>query len=82
MVMMFDTLKASRVLRDAGFDEAQADAIISAVSGSASDDIPTTDDLVKLEQRLTIRFGAMIGGATALILGGMGIATAVLLSAI
>ena len=44
--------------------------------------VATTDDLVKLEQRLTIRFGAMIGGATALLLGGMGIATAVLLSAI
>ncbi len=41
----------------------------------------TKDDLVSLEQRLTIRLFAVIGGATGVLLAGMAIATALILEA-
>ena len=85
MAMLFDTLHASRQLQDAGFGEAQADAIVTAFTSGILGDVATKEDLAaleeRLEQRLTIRFGAMVAAATALILAGMAIATAILLAA-
>jgi hypothetical protein len=92
MAMLFDTLEASRQLQEAGFPEPQAHAIVTAFTSGILGDVATRDDLAllkddlaaleeRLEQRLTIRFGAMVAGATALILAAMAIATAILLAA-
>ena len=82
--MMFDTLKASQQLQDAGFDEARADAVVT-VFADVSRQLVTRavlqDELRTLEHRLTVR-GAMIFGAVAAFLTAlMSIATAILLAA-
>ena len=59
---MFDTLRASRQLREAGFEEAQAA------------NLATKDDLKQLEQRMTIRPGAMVATATGIIIAAIAIA--------
>ena len=81
MAMLFDTLEASRQLQEAGFEKTQADALVTTFSRNMVENVATKDDLDILEQRLTVRFGAMVAGATALILAGMAIATAILLAA-
>ena len=45
----FDTLKASRNLKAAGFDEPQADAIIDTFGDAFSDTVATKTDIAKLE---------------------------------
>lgn len=81
MAMLFDTLEASRQLQEAGFEKTQADALVTTFSRNMVENVATKDDLAVLEQRLTIRFGAMVASATALILAAMAIATAILLAA-
>ena len=81
MAMLFDTLEASRQLQEAGFGKTQADALVTTFSRNMVENVATKDDLDILEQRLTVRFGAMVAGATALILAAMAIATAILLAA-
>lgn len=85
MAMLFDTLEASRQLQEAGFPERQANAIVTAFTSGILGDVATKEDLAaleeRLEQRLTIRFGAMVAGATAILLAAMAIATAILLAA-
>lgn len=81
MAMLFDTLEASRQLQEAGFEKAKADALVTTFSRNMVENVATRDDLTVLGQRLTIRFGAMVAGATALILAAMAIATAILLAA-
>ena len=79
--MMFDTLKASRHLRDAGFDEAQADALVTAFASGIPENLATKDDLAALEQRLTIRMYTVAGAVAAFLTAVMSIATAILLAA-
>lgn len=79
--MTFDTLQASRRLQRAGFDEAKADAIVSIFAGEVGASLATKDDLVQLEQRLTIRMGAMVAGGVAVLLTALGIVTAIILTA-
>ncbi len=81
MAMLFDTLEASRQLQEAGFEKTQADALVTTFSRNMVENVATKDDLAVLEQRLTIRFGAMVAGATAILLAAMAIATAILLAA-
>lgn len=92
MAVAFDTLKASRRLQDAGFDEAKAEAIVSIFAGDVGASLATRDDLAKvnaaltheikdLEQRLTIRMGAMVAGGVAILLTALGIVTAIILTA-
>ena len=81
MAITFDTLRASKQLRDVGFAEDQAEAIVTTIADGVPDDIATKDDLVSLGQRLTIRLFAVIGGATGVLLAGMAIAAAVILEA-
>ena len=81
MAMTFDTLQASRRLQRAGFDEAKADAIVSIFAGEVGASLATKDDLVQLEQRLTIRMGAMVAGGVAVLLTALGIVTAIILTA-
>lgn len=56
MTPAFDTLRASRALRDAGVDERQADAIVGIVQQSAAlpdiSELATKKDLEVLENRL------------------------------
>ncbi len=92
MVAPFDTLKASRRLQDAGFDEAKAEAIVSIFAGEVGASLPTKGDLATmnaaltheikvLEQRLTIRMGAMVAGGVAILLTALGLVTAIILTA-
>ncbi len=81
MAVTFDTLKASRRLQQAGFDEAKAEAIVSIFAEDVGTNLTTKDDLAQLEQRLTIRMGAMVAGGVAVLLTAMGIVTAIILTA-
>ena len=71
---MFDTLRASRQLREAGFEEAQADALVSTFAEGVAANLATKDDLKQLEQRMTIRPGAMVATATGIIIAAIAIA--------
>ncbi len=80
-MVLFDTLKASRRLRDVGFDEegeGQRDRL--AFAEDIGERLATKDDLARLEERLeqhlTIRIGVMITGATGVLLAAIGIAKA------
>ena len=70
---VFDTLRAARTLKAAGFGDAQAEAVAEVIQGSANGDRVTKadleplatkaevkSDLQELELRLTIRMGVMI----------------------
>lgn len=81
MAVTFDTLKASRRLQQAGFDEAKAEAIVSIFAEDVGTNLATKDDLAQLEQRLTIRMGAVVAGGVEILLAGMGVVTAIILSA-
>ena len=79
MSVAFDTLRAARRLRDeAGFDERQAGILVDTFAEGMTETLATKADLDKtetrlqgqmreLEQRMTIRLGAMMVGAVALI---------------
>ena len=47
-----DTLKAARVLRAAGFDDAQAEAVITTVSYAAGENVATRDDVQALKRNV------------------------------
>lgn len=44
----FDTLRVAQALRDAGFDEKQSEAIVSAIQDSLGDNVATKSDLSEL----------------------------------
>lgn len=67
MVAAFDTLKASRRLREAGIPEQQSDAFVDTFAEMAAG-LATKGDIKQLEQRLIIRLGAMVAGATAILI--------------
>ena len=83
-MVMFDTLKASRRLRDAGFEEEKADALVAAFAEDIGANLATKDDLANgltsLEQRLTLRIALAIGGATTVLLAAIAIATGIIVS--
>ncbi|MCY3657142.1 MAG: hypothetical protein F4Z08_06690 [Chloroflexi bacterium] len=99
MAVLFDTLRASQELREAGFEARQADAMVSAFAGAMFGNVATKDDVSalrddltalkgdlialeeRLDHRLTIRFGAMVAGAVAIMLAALSIVTAILLAA-
>ena len=58
----FDTHKIVKCLIDAGFSEAQAEAV-----GEGRDDTATKADLRELELRLTLRMGAMLFAASGIV---------------
>ena len=39
----FDTLKAAKVLKDAGFDDAQAEAVVATVGGAVGEPVTKAD---------------------------------------
>ena len=80
---IFDTHKAFTAFKDAGFTEAQAQALIEAGRDGA-DALATKGDLMTLqastdarlrdlEQRMTIRLGAMVFASTGLQVAIIGI---------
>lgn len=52
---LFDTLRASQRLREAGFDEAKAGAIVSAFAEDIGERVATREDIHRLEERM-VRF--------------------------
>jgi len=65
--LVFDTHKAVKALRDAGFDDSQAEAVTEQISAAISENLATRDDLEKLELRLTLKVYAAIVAGVALI---------------
>ena len=52
MAVMFDTLRASQELREAGFEARQADAMVSAFAGAMFGNVATKDDVTALKDDL------------------------------
>lgn len=73
--LAFDTLKAVKALRAAGFGDSQAEAVTEQINVAVGENLATKDDvrtlrtdienvLEKLELRVTIKlYGAVAGGA-------------------
>ena len=82
---MIDTLRASRRLQEAGFEEAQADALVGVLADDLADSVATKSDIAlleerlnaridALEQRMIIRLGGLVALATGLIIAAIAIA--------
>ena len=78
---MIDTLRASRRLREAGFEEAQADALVSVLADDLSETVATKSDIEllradmrELKQYVIIRLGGLVTVATGLIIAAIAIA--------
>ena len=76
----FDTLKAFKDLQEAGFDEAQAEAVIATVGQAFTGDLATKEDIREmatkadlhaLEARLMVRLGGLMLGAAGLIVAAI-----------
>ena len=92
MAVTFDTLKAARRLQDeAGFDEKQAAVLVSTFAEGVTENLATKTDLTneaasiraemrELEQRVYVRIGAMVTGASVFLTAVISIATAILLA--
>lgn len=66
----FDTHKAFKKLQEAGFDDTQAEAVISAVSDSVSEhDLATAGDLRELEAKLNAKMDRLEARMTMKMLG-------------
>jgi 3-oxoacyl-(acyl-carrier-protein) synthase len=62
--LVFDTHKAVKALRDAGFDDSQAEAVTEQISVAIGENLASKDDLEKLELRLTVKvYAAVVAGA-------------------
>ena len=48
----FDTLRTTQRLREAGFEPAQAEALVAALSDGARDDLATKADIDRVEARI------------------------------
>lgn len=67
--LTFDTLKFVKKLRDAGFDEQQAEAVSEAfreAQNTVGQDLATKSDLKELELRLETRLESLRGELTLL----------------
>ena len=58
----FDSLRVTRRLREAGLPQEQAEALVEAAV-DATTELTTKGDLRELEQRLTIKLGAVLVAA-------------------
>lgn len=72
--LAFDTLKAAKALRAAGFDDAQAEAVTEQISVAVGENVATKNDVAavrsdmeKLELRMTIKTCAAVAGGVGLI---------------
>lgn len=67
--LAFDTLKAAKALRAAGFDDAQTEAVIATVSDAVGGNMATKSDLQELELRITHQFESLYKHLWAMSLG-------------
>ena len=72
--LAFDTLKAVKALRAAGFDDAQAEALTEQIGVAVGENVATKNDVAlvrsdveKLELRMTIKMYAAVAGGVGLI---------------
>ena len=49
---IFDTLRTTQRLREAGFEPAQAEALVAAFSDGVSDSVATKGDVERLEEQI------------------------------
>ena len=65
-VATFDAYAAAKALRQAGFDEAQAEAAVAMARDAVTEGGATKADLAGLETRLTVRFyGGLLAAVAA-----------------
>ena len=57
---VFDTLKASRSLKAAGFDESQAEAIVTTMADAFDDTVATKADIAELKAELATAVNRML----------------------
>ena len=50
--LAFDTLKAAKALREAGFEEAQAEAVVGTVSSAINENVASKADIEKVESAI------------------------------
>jgi hypothetical protein len=65
--ILFDSHTFIKRLKATGFTEEQAEAIVDA-SRDALSQLVTKDDLRELEQRMSIKFGALIAAAVGVLI--------------
>jgi hypothetical protein len=72
--LAFDTYKAVKALRAAGFDDAQAEAVTEQISAAIGENVATKSDIAlvrsdmeKLELRITIKVYAAVAAGAGLI---------------
>ena len=58
--LAFDTRKAVKALREAGFEDAQAEAVIEQMRVALGENVATKDGLEKLELRMTLKMCAAV----------------------
>ena len=63
-MVIFDTLRTTQRLREAGFEPDQAEALVAALSDGARDDLATKPDIDRLEARID-RVGERLDGVEA-----------------
>ncbi len=77
--LLFDTHKAVKELQEAGFDEAQAEAVVATVGTAIIGNVATKQDVTDarndlrsemqaMELRITLRMGGLIVAGVALII--------------
>ena len=73
--LLFDTHKAVKELQEAGFDETQAEAVVTTVGTALLGNVATKQDINDLrseiqatELRITLRMGGLIVAGVALII--------------
>ncbi len=57
----FDTLRIAQALRDAGFDNGQAEAIVAAIQQSLGENVASKADLMELRAYMDARFAELRG---------------------
>lgn len=72
--LAFDTLKAVKALRAAGFDGPQAEAVTEQISAAVGENVATKNDVAivrsdmeKIELRMTVKLYAAIAAGAGLI---------------
>lgn len=71
--LAFDTHKAVKALREAGFEDAQAEAVIEQMrvapgeNMAMGENVATKDDLEKLELRMTLKMYAAVAAGVGMV---------------
>jgi len=76
--LAFDTHKAVKALKEAGFDDAQAEAVVGTVGDAVGGNVATKADLQALELRIAERFEALYKQMWVMAVGIVGLTVALL----